>query len=75
VQTGPDRRGGARHVRGQTLLAFVSHLSRLKGADILAQSLQGIVDIGAGVLIFGEGEERYQKEFGPPPAASPKSRL
>ena len=46
------------------LLAFVSHLSRLKGADILAQSLQGIVDIGAGVLIFGEGEERYQKEFG-----------
>ncbi|OGD12753.1 MAG: hypothetical protein A2Y86_08765 [Candidatus Aminicenantes bacterium RBG_13_62_12] len=46
------------------LLAFVSHLSRLKGADILAQSLQGIVDLEAGVIIFGEGEERYQKEFG-----------
>jgi starch synthase len=49
---------------GRPLLAFVSHLSRLKGADILAQSLEEIVDLDAGVVIFGEGEERYQKEFG-----------
>jgi starch synthase len=45
------------------LLAFVSHLSRLKGADLLSQSLEEIVDLEAGVIIFGEGEERYQKEF------------
>ena len=45
------------------LLAFVSHLSRHKGADILAQSLEAIVNLGAGVVICGEGEERYQKEF------------
>jgi len=45
------------------LLAFVSRLSRHKGADILAQSLEEIVHLGAGVIIFGEGEERCQKEF------------
>ncbi len=45
------------------LLAFVSHLSRLKGAGLLAQSLEGIVNLDAGVILFGEGEERYQKEF------------
>ena len=45
------------------LLAFVSHLSRIKGADILAQSLEEIVGLGAGVVLFGEGEERFQKEF------------
>jgi starch synthase len=44
------------------LVAFVSHLSRHKGADILAQSLEAIVNLGAGVVICGEGEERYQKE-------------
>jgi starch synthase len=46
------------------LFAFVSHLSRHKGADILAQSLEGIIDLGAGVVICGEGEERFVKEFG-----------
>jgi starch synthase len=45
------------------LIAFVSHLSRHKGADILAHSLEAIVNLGAGVVICGEGEERYQKEF------------
>jgi starch synthase len=45
------------------LLAFVSHLSRHKGVDILAQSLEAIVGLGAGVVVCGEGEERYQKEF------------
>lgn len=45
------------------LLAFVSHLSRHKGADILAQSLQAIVNLGAGVVICAEGEERFRKEF------------
>ena len=45
------------------LLAFVSHLSRHKGVDILAESLEGIVNLGAGVVICGEGEERYRKEF------------
>jgi starch synthase len=45
------------------LLAFVSHLSRYKGVDILAQSLEAIVGTGAGVVVCGEGDERYQKEF------------
>lgn len=45
------------------LLAFVSHLSRFKGADILAQSLEAIIKLDAAVILFGEGEERYQKEF------------
>ena len=45
------------------LLAYVSHLSRPKGADILAQSLEAIVNLNAGVIIFGEGEERFEKEF------------
>jgi len=45
------------------LLAFVSHLARHKGADILAQSLEAIVNLGAGVVIYGEGDERFRKEF------------
>ncbi len=45
------------------LAAFVSHLSRHKGADILAQSLEAIVSLGAAVVICGEGEERFRKEF------------
>jgi starch synthase len=45
------------------IIAFLAHLSRYKGADILAQSLEGIVDLGAGVIICGEGEERYKREF------------
>ncbi|MBN2409346.1 MAG: glycogen synthase [Candidatus Aminicenantes bacterium] len=45
------------------VLAFVAHLSRYKGADILARSLEGIIGLGAGVIVCGEGEERFQKEF------------
>lgn len=45
------------------LMAFISHLARHKGADILAQSLEGLVDLDAGVIIFGEGEERFRREF------------
>jgi starch synthase len=45
------------------LLAFVSHLARHKGADILAQSLEAIINLGAGVVICGEGDERFRKEF------------
>ena len=45
------------------VIAFVAHLSRFKGADILVQSLGGIVALEAGVIICGEGEERYKKEF------------
>lgn len=48
---------------GRPVLAFVAHLSRYKGADILAQALEGIVGLGAGVIICGEGEERFKKEF------------
>ena len=48
---------------GRPLIAFVAHLSRYKGADILAQSLEGIVGFEAGIIICGEGEERYKKEF------------
>lgn len=45
------------------VIAFIAHLSRNKGADILAKSLGGIVGLGAGVIICGEGEERLKKEF------------
>jgi starch synthase len=45
------------------LAAFVSHLSRQKGADILAQSLEAIVGAGAAVVVCAEGEERFRKEF------------
>lgn len=45
------------------VMAFIAHLSRYKGADILAQSLDRIVGLEAGVFVCGEGEERYKKEF------------
>jgi starch synthase len=45
------------------LLAFVSHLARHKGADVLAQSLEELVNLDAGVIILGEGEERFRREF------------
>jgi len=45
------------------LLAFVSPLFRHKGADILAGSLEAIVQLGAGVVVAGQGEERLRTEF------------
>ena len=48
---------------GRPILAFLGHLSRYKGAEILSQSLDGIVALEAGVVICGEGEEKYKKEF------------
>jgi starch synthase len=45
------------------LLSFVSPLTRHKGADILAESLEAIINLGAGVVVCGEGEERFRKEF------------
>jgi starch synthase len=48
---------------GRPVIAFVAHLSPTKGADILVQSLDRIVGLGTGVIICGEGEERYKKEF------------
>ena len=48
---------------GRPLLAFISPLFRHKGAGILADSLEAIVGLGAGVVIAGEGEERFRSEF------------
>ncbi len=45
------------------VIAFVAHLSRTKGADLLAQSLEGILKLGAGIIICGQGEEGYKREF------------
>ncbi len=45
------------------VVAFIAHLSRHKGADVLAQSLGGIVGLEAGVIVCGDGEERFKKEF------------
>jgi starch synthase len=45
------------------ILAFMAHLSRYKGADILIQALDRIVELEAGVIVCGEGEERFKKEF------------
>lgn len=45
------------------VIAFIAHLSGNKGADILAQSLGGIVGLETGIIICGDGEERFKKEF------------
>jgi len=54
---------GLSPVPEKPLAAFISYLSRQKGADILAQSLEAIVSAGAAVVVCGEGEERFRKEF------------
>lgn len=43
------------------LAAFVSRLTRHKGTDILIEALDGIVARGAGVVICGEGDEKFEQ--------------
>ena len=43
------------------LLAFISRLSRHKGTDILIEALDGLVARGAGIVICGEGDERFEQ--------------
>lgn len=43
------------------LLAFISRLSRYKGVDILVEAIDGIVARGAGLVVCGEGEEKYEQ--------------
>lgn len=42
------------------LVAFVGRLSEQKGIDILADAMDAIVASGAGVVILGKGDERFQ---------------
>jgi len=47
-------------LRNRPVLGMISRLSSQKGCDLLIQVMQDIVDLGAGVVILGSGEEKYQ---------------
>lgn len=42
------------------VIAFVSHLSRHKGTDILVDALNGIAAMEAALIVCGEGEEQFE---------------
>jgi starch synthase len=45
------------------VLGMVSRLAAQKGADLLAQIVEGIVGLDAGLAILGAGNEKYQALF------------
>ncbi|MBF0215893.1 MAG: glycogen synthase [Candidatus Omnitrophica bacterium] len=45
------------------LLGFIGRLVIQKGVDKLAEALDGIIKLGAGVVILGEGDIRYAAAF------------
>lgn len=42
------------------LISFVGRLSRQKGIDILAESIEKIISIGAGLIILGKGDMEFE---------------
>ncbi|MBM3284954.1 MAG: glycogen synthase, partial [Candidatus Aminicenantes bacterium] len=54
------RECGLRLSEKAPVIAFVSHLSRHKGTDILIEALDGIGAMEAGLVVCGEGEEKFE---------------
>jgi starch synthase len=55
-----DELGFKETIEDRPLLGMVSRLSSQKGADLLVQVMDEMVSLGAGVVILGTGEEKYQ---------------
>jgi starch synthase len=55
-----DELGLKEGFKDRPLFGMISRLSAQKGSDLLVQVLEGIVGLGAGVVILGAGEEKYQ---------------
>ncbi len=47
--------------REAPLIGIVSRLSRQKGLDLLLEAMDGLVSLGAQIIILGKGEEIYQR--------------
>lgn len=47
-------------LRDRPLFGMISRLSAQKGCDLLVQVMEEIIGMGAGVVILGSGEEKYQ---------------
>ena len=52
-----------RRFEDRPVLGMVSRLAVQKGADLLAQVVEDIVKLNAGLVILGAGEEKYQALF------------
>lgn len=44
------------------LISFVGRLSRQKGIDILSESIEKIVSLGAGLVILGKGDAEFENK-------------
>jgi len=55
-----DETGLEESLRDRPLFGMISRLSSQKGCDLLVRVVEGMVGLGAGVVILGSGEERYQ---------------
>jgi starch synthase len=56
-----DELGLKESLKERPLLGMISRLSSQKGSDLLAQVMDDMVRLGAGVVILGSGEEEYQR--------------
>ena len=54
---------GFKKVPDAPLIGIVSRLAEQKGFDLLAKSLNGILNLGAQIVVLGTGDERYHKLF------------
>jgi starch synthase len=55
-----DEVGLKESLRDRPLFGVISRLSAQKGCDLLVQVMEDMVGLGAGVVILGSGEEKYQ---------------
>jgi starch synthase len=55
-----DELGLAEDLKDRPLFGVVSRLSAQKGCDLLAQVMEEMIGLGAGAVILGAGEEKYQ---------------
>lgn len=55
-----DEVGLKESVRDRPLFGMISRLSAQKGCDLLVQVMEDIIGLGAGLVILGSGEEKYQ---------------
>jgi len=46
------------------LLAVISRLADQKGVDLLAESIEDLMEMDLGIVLLGSGDERYQQLFG-----------
>jgi starch synthase len=55
-----DELGLKESLKDRPLLGMISRLSSQKGSDLLVPVMDEMVSLGAGVVILGTGEEKYQ---------------